>query len=196
MIRYALLGGSFDPVHNGHLHIAREILDSGAADAVAFLPNARHNFKKDSILLDYAHRYDLVQKVLEPGMEIWDDDAEDSGFTSDLIKRLLAKYPGRAFLWVIGSDNLASLRNWHDFTWLRKNVRFLIIPRPGYPCDPAALKLIRRKVLKTVPIDISSTMVRERIAEGRDLTGLVPDSIAGLITKLYKPLITKNGKTT
>ena len=189
MISQALLGGSFDPIHNGHLHIAREILRSGLVSGVIFLPNARHNFKQGSVLLDFNTRYDLVASVLEPGMEVWDDDAQGSGFTSELLQRLRRKHPERFFFWVIGSDNLEALPRWHDFPWLRENVRFLIIPRPGYPASGSVLKRIRRKTLKIAPSDVSSTLVRQRIQAGKSIAGLVPRSIAARVVSLYKPLL-------
>lgn len=189
MIRQALLGGSFDPVHNGHLHIAREILRSGSAESVVFLPNARHNFKRDSVLLDYERRRELVAAVLEPGMEVWDDDAQGSGYTSDLLKRLYQKHPDRCFLWVIGSDNLAGLPRWYDFNWLKGQVRFLIIPRPGYPAAEAVLKRIRRKTLKITPSEVSSTLVRARIKTGESIADLVPQRIAERVKQLYLPLV-------
>ena len=189
MNRLALLGGSFDPIHSGHLHIARRILALRAAPLVAFLPNARHNFKRDKVLLDFTRRCELVADALEPGMELWDDDATGSGYTADLLRRLYLKYPGREFLWVIGADNLAALPAWHDYDWLRRNVRFLIIPRPGYLPDPAVLKQIRRKTLKIGHCDISSTLVRERIARGQSIRGLVPEHLEQRIVNLYRPLL-------
>ncbi len=194
MIRQALLGGSFDPVHIGHLHLAREILRKGAAEVVVFLPNARHNFKQDSILLNYAQRFDLVASVLEPGMEVWNDDDSGSGYTSDLLRRLYQKHPDRDFLWVIGSDNLSALPLWHDFAWLRANVRFLIIPRPGYPADRTVLRKIRRKTLRTVPSEVSSTQIRARIKAGKSISGLVPERIEETIIQLYRPLLANHGR--
>ncbi len=193
MTRQALLGGSFDPIHNGHLHIAREILRSGLADSVVFLPNARHNFKQGNVLLDYERRYELVASVLEPGMEIWNDDAQGSGYTSDLLKRLYQKHPDRSFLWVIGSDNLAGLSRWHDYAWLKAQVRFLIIPRPGYPAAEKVLKRIHRKTLKITPCEISSTLVRSRIKAGKSIHDLVPERIAERVVQLYQPLLANHG---
>lgn len=189
MKHFALLGGSFDPIHNGHLHIAREILRLKAADAVIFLPNATHNFKRDKVLLDYKSRRELVAKVLEPGMEVWDDDAEGSGYTADLIRKLSSKHPQSSFLWVIGSDNLAELHLWHDFNWLKNNVRFLIIPRPGHTTNPKLLKKIRRKTLNTVPSDISSTQIRQIIRQGGSIHGLVPAAIEKSVLRHYLPLL-------
>lgn len=128
MTSCALLGGSFDPIHNGHLHIAREILKSGYVSRLVFLPNARHNFKKSNVVLDFQHRLALVRDALEPGMEAWEDDADGSGYTAELLQKLYRKHPQLLFHFVIGSDNLANLPLWYDFAWLRANARFLIIP--------------------------------------------------------------------
>ena len=192
MIPQALLGGSFDPIHNGHLHIAREILRSGLVSGVIFLPNARHNFKQGSVLLDFHARFELVASVLEPGMEVWDDDAQGSGFTSEMLQKLYLKHPERSFFWVIGSDNLEALPRWHDFPWLRQHARFLIIPRPGWPVSGSVLKRIRRKTLKIAPSDVSSTLVRQRIQAGQSIEGLVPRSIAEKVVDLYKPLLERH----
>lgn len=189
---HALLGGSFDPVHNGHLHVARQILRAGIVRSVVFLPNARHNFKRGQVALDFSNRFELVEAALEEGMEVWDDDSRGSGYTSDLMRRLHQKYPGRTFFWVIGSDNLAHLGQWHDFSWLRMNVRFLVIPRPGYPLEERILKRIRRKTLRIEPSPISSTLVRKRIAGGEPITGLVPARIERRVIELYRPLLVNN----
>lgn len=145
MTSCALLGGSFDPIHNGHLHIAREILKSGYVSRLVFLPNARHNFKKSNVVLDFQHRLALVRDALEPGMEAWEDDADGSGYTAELLQKLYRKHPQLLFHFVIGSDNLANLPLWYDFAWLRANARFLIIPRPGYPLPQNVLRRIKRK---------------------------------------------------
>ncbi|MGC9362857.1 MAG: nicotinate (nicotinamide) nucleotide adenylyltransferase, partial [Candidatus Syntrophosphaera sp.] len=184
---HALLGGSFDPIHNGHLHVARQILRAGIVRSVVFLPNARHNFKGGRVLQDYDVRHELVESALEPGMEVWDDDSTGSGYTSDLMRRLYQKYPNRTFFWVIGSDNLAHLRQWHDFPWLRRNVRFLVIPRPGHPLEEKILKRIHRKTLRIEPSPISSTLVRKRISKGEPITGLVPEKIEQRVIELYRP---------
>ncbi len=189
MTTYALLGGSFDPIHNGHLRIARQVLKSGIADTVAFVPNASHNFKKDSVVLDFSTRLDLVKTVLEPNIEAWDDDAAGSGYTADLMRRVYARYPQDRFYFIIGSDNLVNLTSWHDYPWLRQNVRFLIIPRPGYPPQERLLKRIRRKTLKMEPCELSSTRIRQLIAGGKPISGLVPEAIEEMVVKLYKPLL-------
>lgn len=185
----ALLGGSFDPIHNGHLHIAREILKSGYVSRLVFVPNARHNFKKDSVTLDFKHRLALVRDALEPCMEAWEDDADGSGYTAELLQKLYRKHPQLLFHFVIGSDNLANLPLWYDFAWLRANARFLIIPRPGYPSPQNVLRRIKRKTLRIAPCPISSSQIRSCIAAGKPISGLVPESLEQRIIELYRPLL-------
>lgn len=191
---HALLGGSFDPIHNGHLHIARQILSSGFASTVVFLPNARHNFKQGSVVLDFANRFALVEAVLEPGMEVWPDDSAGSGYTSDLMQRLYQQHAEKNFLWVIGSDNLSTLAWWHDFNWLRENVTFLIIPRPDFPLRAEVLDLIKHEILQIEVSYVSSTRVRRRIKAGRSLYGLVPEAIEERVVSLYRPLLVKRAQ--
>lgn len=185
MTSYALLGGSFDPIHNGHLQIARQVLKAGFISRFIFLPNARHNFKQGSVVLDFEQRMDLVKATLEPGMEAWSDDATGTGYTSDLLRKIYQKYPRDDFYFVIGADNLAELHHWHDFPWLRKNVRFLIIPRPEYPLDNKILNRIRRKTIKVELCNISSSQIRALIAEGKSISGLVPRAVEERIVHLY-----------
>lgn len=183
---YALLGGSFDPVHNGHLHLAREIMALGLAAQVAFLPVNRHNFKHQTCVLDYPTRYRLIALTLEEGMLLWDDDAEGSGYTSDLMRRIYARYPGKRFAFVIGADNLSTLPDWHEADWLRENVDFLVLPRPGYPMDQHINSGFRLHLADIATTPESSTLIRERIARGEDARDMLPESIAGLVHHLYK----------
>jgi nicotinate-nucleotide adenylyltransferase len=158
---------------------------------LVFLPNARHNFKKGNVVLDFQHRLALVRDALEPGMEAWEDDADGSGYTAELLQKLYRKHPQVLFHFVIGSDNLANLPLWYDFAWLRANARFLIIPRPGYPLPQNVLRRIKRKTLKIEPCPISSSQIRSRIAAEKSISGLVPESLEQRIIELYRPLLAK-----
>lgn len=187
----AVLGGSFDPIHNGHLHIARQILAAGAADRVAFVPNNRHNFKGESVVLPFTKRHDLIALVLEPGMELWGDDASGSGFTSDLLRRLYLKHPEDRLLFAIGSDNLASLTRWHEYAWLRDHAEFLILPRPEYPMPEEVLGQIKAHVLRIELSSVSSTDIRNRILAGLSIAGLVPEAIQIRVTRLYREALSR-----
>jgi len=181
----ALIGGSFDPVHNGHLHLARELLKDPDILELAFIPVGRHHFKHDLSVLSFEERVNLISQVLEPGMQLWEDDAEGSGFTSDLIRRLSTRYPDKHFAFVIGSDNLAQLPKWHEYDWLRQHLAFIIIPRPGYklvfPPQPPSQYLIK----PIDPPDVSSSQIRKHVSLGLPIDSLVPQSIKEEIITLY-----------
>lgn len=180
----ALIGGSFDPLHNAHLFLARELLKDRQISEAVFMPVGKHNFKHPQTVLGYAQRRKLISQALEPGMQLWDDDETGSGFTSDLIRLLRIRHPEKDFAFVIGSDNLAQLPRWHDYEWLVHHLTFIVIPRPGFKTilpDPAPNCLIR----DIHPPDISSSQIRARIAAGLPITELVPGHLENEIIKLY-----------
>ncbi len=184
----AVLGGSFDPIHLGHLHIARQILIKSPVSKVLFIPCNNHNFKKDRIYLDFASRFDLVSQAIasEPAFEISAADSEGSGYTAHLMQRLQAQNPRTNYVFVIGSDNLPGLANWFDFNWLQSNLRFLILPRPGFELQERYLHGIDAFILDIELSPISSTQIRERISRGESIHGLVPDKLERRIGELYR----------
>ena len=185
----AILGGSFDPVHNGHLHIANEILRLTDVARVVFVPSGKHHFKQSDIHLDYPQRVALLEAVCAnyERFEVWNiDTPSQSGYTSDFLRQMYLEHPGQKFCFVIGSDNLAQLPRWHDFSWLAENVEFLIIPRPEYPCPCSVLDSIRYKYLTCELSTISSTLVRQRVRAHESISGLVPPEIEPTIISLYQ----------
>lgn len=118
-------------------------------------------------------------------MEAWDLDEEGSGFTDDLLRKVYALYPGIRFCFVIGSDNLAKLPKWHHYAWLTENCHFLLINRPGYEMPRDILSQIRHTVLETPLSEISSTLVRNRISQGKDIDDLVPERLQNAIYLNY-----------
>ncbi|HRY83316.1 MAG TPA: nicotinate (nicotinamide) nucleotide adenylyltransferase [Candidatus Cloacimonadota bacterium] len=181
---YAILGGSFDPIHLGHLHIAHQILQRTGVEKLILMPNGIHHFKKGKVVLGFQQRFQMVQDAIagEPKIEAWNHDEEGSGFTDDLLKKLYALYPERNFCFVIGSDNLSKLPKWHHYSWLTENCHFLLINRPGFKMPAEILSQIKHTVLETQLIDVSSTMVRNRVRSGMDIADLVP---AKLVNTIY-----------
>lgn len=180
----ALIGGSFDPIHNGHLHLARELLKDPSIQELAFVPVGRHHFKRDQMILSYAQRLGLISHVLEPGMQLWEDDAQGSGYTADLIRKLQLKYPKKSFAFVIGSDNLTQLPLWRDYEWLRQNLLFIVVARPGYQGNlPEPSPRCLFPALN--PPDISSSQIRSLLAKGSSIAGMVPQVIEEELIRLY-----------
>nr|MDK2850458.1 nicotinate-nucleotide adenylyltransferase [Candidatus Cloacimonadota bacterium] len=199
---YAILGGSFDPIHNGHLYLAKEVLSLSPVHKVILIPSFKHNFKGDNIILDYDTRLALAQEAVDhfnplnfiqqpaedfrAPIEVWDAERDESGYTSDLLRKLLSQRPEQKFAFIIGADNLAKLPNWHDFEWLRQNLHFIILPRPNstMPCD--VLSMIEHSILDMPLCNISSSAIRDRIAKGESISGMVPETLEMRIRELYR----------
>lgn len=192
--RIAIFGGSFDPIHLGHLHIAKQVLEMHAAREVWFIPSGKHRFKQDTIVLDYDSRFALIHRTLqaEPDMKVLDLDKAGvgDGSTYDMMLRLMQAYPGQEFTCLIGMDNLPQLPNWQNFAWLKDNVRFLIAVRPGFKADATVISQIENfNYLNCKPIEISSTDIRQRIVSGQGIQGLVAHQLLVDITRMYKLIL-------
>lgn len=183
----AILGGSFDPIHMGHLHIANQVLDNCEIDELLLVPCAKHPFKTDSIRLSYAERCRLIECAIfnQPRLALSLADESGSGFTSHLMQKLTREHPSKNFAFIIGSDNLANLHKWHDFPWLCANVHFIILPRPEYSLNEANSLPIKASILPIPLSPISSSDIRHRIALGESIRNLVPTCIESELTHLY-----------
>ncbi|MCB5270982.1 MAG: nicotinate (nicotinamide) nucleotide adenylyltransferase [Candidatus Cloacimonetes bacterium] len=198
---YAILGGSFDPIHNGHLYLAKEVLSLSPIHKVILVPSFKHNFKGEGIALDYDSRLALAQEAVnsfnpvhfisQPAadfrtpIEVWDAERGESGYTSDLVRKLIKLHPEQSFAFIIGADNLENLPNWHDFPWLKENLHFIVLPRPDctMPCD--VLSQVGYTILDMPLCDISSSAIRAKIKAGESISGLVPEELELRIRDLY-----------
>ncbi len=183
----AVLGGSFDPIHLGHLHIANQVLKLSSVKQVLFIPNGNHHFKVGKVRLSFSERYALVQRAIadEPRFAVSDADKIGSGYTAHLMRRLFAENPQTRFVFIIGSDNLPKLDKWFDFSWLASNLHFLVLPRPGYEILADTLPTIKASLLPIELSPISSTEVKRCIDSGKSIRGLVPQSLEEDIIRLY-----------
>lgn len=199
---YAILGGSFDPIHNGHLYLAKEVLSLSPVHKVILIPSFHHNFKAEKIVLDYDSRLALAQEAVAHfnplhfvayqaddyriPIEVWDLERNQSGYTSDTVKKLQELYPQQKFALIIGADNLQKLPEWHEFDWLKQNLHFIILPRPDcvLPCD--VLSQIEHSILDMPLCKISSSAIRDRIARDESISGMVPEALEQRIRELYQ----------
>ena len=190
--RIGLFGGSFDPIHVGHLNIARQACARLGVDQVVFAPAGQPPHKLDQVLTDPEHRLEMVRLAVaeEACFTISRIDLDRPGpcYSVDTV-RLLQEQWGAAVRihFLIGADSLADLPTWYQPRRLLELCQVVAVGRPGYGVDLAALK--RRfpgappvVLLDHVPpIDVSSTEIRRRVAEGRSIEGLVPPAVAGYI---------------
>ncbi len=190
-MKIGLLGGSFNPVHNGHIELAQTALDSFKLDKILFLPSGNHPLKKYSNIPSIEIRYNLAKKAIasNPNFEVSRLDMKTAkpSYTKLLVMRLNKKFPNDKFYFIAGSDIVSELKKWHDYKWVLDNIEFIIALRPGI--DRFAwneLEYIDKlHFMEMEPINISSTVIREMIADGKDISALVPTNIKKELISLY-----------
>lgn len=176
----ALYGGTFDPIHHGHLLLARDAVERLGAEKVIFIPAAISPHKLHLAPSAAEARRAMIAAAIkgEPCFVLDDRELSREGpsFTIDTVEAIHAENPGKRLLYLLGSDNLAALETWHRIGDLRRLVDFVVLRRDGAVSEAEA-GVPRR-------IDISSTEIRDRIARGASIRYLVPESVRALIESL------------
>lgn len=177
-MRTALYGGSFDPIHHGHLLLAREALEQLSLDRVVFIPAGVSPFKLHALPASAEARLEMVRAAIagEPQFECDDSEVHRTGpsFTIDTVEAWHVRAPGDELFYFIGQDNVADLPRWRRSEELQGLVRFIVFERDGGAPAHDFARVQRR-------IDISATEVRKRVAEGRSIRYLVPESVRSII---------------
>ena len=195
----AVFGGTFDPVHFGHVGLADHLLRSGIVRRVVFLPAKQPPHKYAFRAAPFEDRAEMLRLAVagHDAMSVSTLESERPGpsYTVDTLDILKARHPGERFVWIIGTDSLNQLHLWYDAERLVRENRFLSYPRPGAEADEALLRSVwpddlRRKltdsVLTGVPeFDLSSTTLRERLAAGgpEACRGMAPDAVLEYIKR-------------
>ena len=181
-IRTALFGGTFNPLHNGHLAIAQSVLEQGLADEVWILITPCNPWKKDQALLDDRLRYDMVAQAVEDMDGVRASDYEfkldKPSYTANTLRRISADYPDREFILTIGADNWVKFHNWREADFILKNYPIIVYPRQGYPIENVSGNVT---LLDCPLMDISSTQIRQMVHNGTPINELVPASVARTI---------------
>ena len=193
-----LLGGTFNPAHEGRLSIAREALSLFALDAVWFIPCAVPPHKPAHNLASNEDRLAMLRLALagEPRFDALpiEFDRPGKSYTVDTVRALQALHPGDGFVFIIGADTLPELHTWHQPLELLSLVRIVTLARPGFVPDADALQLpppwparLLADLRTGDPLDVSSRDVRAKIATGQTLS-LVPEPVQRYIQEhnLYR----------
>ena len=172
MIRTGIFGGSFNPIHNGHISLAKQLLERAGLDEVWLMVSPQNPLKQASDLLDDEKRMQMARLALENEPHIIASDYEmhmpKPSYTWNTLQALSKDYPDREFVLLMGGDNWALFDRWYHAEDIKKNYRIVVYDRtPGEPGF----------------IDISSTAIRERIKAGKGIRRLVPKAVADLILK-------------
>lgn len=190
--KIAVLGGSFDPVHFGHIDIVKNL--EKLFDHVIVMPSYVSPFKSGAT--DAATRYKLCKKAFESEkteVSRYEIAKKGVSYSVDTAAYLSKKYAGQKLFWVIGSEELVRLEKWHDIDRLKTLVEFYVVPRPEFDINADALKALKKRKIKLKTakfsgVDISSTRIRIDMAFGKP-NSFMPDFVYAYAVKngLFNP---------
>jgi len=190
MQRIGLFGGSFDPVHLGHLLVAQAAVEELSLTRLYFIPAAQSPFKPDNRPAPGAERLRLLRLALagKATCEVDDQEIERGGisYTVDTLRDYTRRFPEAELFYLIGADNVAHLPKWRDAAELARHAEFIAIPRPGQSAVSFPPPF-RGRMLKGFPFGVSSSQIRERIKAGLLIDHLVSPPVAEAIhnNRLY-----------
>jgi nicotinate-nucleotide adenylyltransferase len=179
MIKTGIFGGSFNPIHVGHVALAQAILRQCGLHEVWLMLSPQNPLKQQADLLDDQLRYEMAQKALE-GIEgikacNYELHLPKPSYTWNTLQHLTKDYPDREFILIIGGDNWAQFERWRCWKDILRHHRVIVYPR-GNDIGTIDVPLI----------DVSSTEIRQRVKQHQSITNLVPAAIEGLVEKYYQ----------
>ncbi|MFM1941543.1 MAG: nicotinate-nucleotide adenylyltransferase [Verrucomicrobiota bacterium] len=185
-LRLAIFGGSFDPVHIGHLLVAQAAREELGLDQVCFVPAAKSPFKPDSEPAPAGLRLRMLRLALAglPWCRVDDQEISRGGFsyTIETIRRYTEDYPEAELHWIIGADHVGGLPQWREAGELAQLVRFIVVQRPTEPQAPLPFPF-QGVYLRGFPLALSSSQIRSRVQQGLSIRLLTTETVAELIHK-------------
>lgn len=188
------MGGTFDPIHLGHLVVAEEARTRFELERVIFVPNRQPPHKKDYAVTDPEHRYAmcLLATASNPYFEVSREEIERPGpsYTIDTIRAFRARLGRNVELYFItGADAVLEIMTWREPQAILAEARVVAVHRPGFDLERLTAVMEKGQAAKilTMPmpgLEISSTDLRRRVAEGRSIRYLTPDAVANYIGKM------------
>lgn len=187
-IKTGIYGGSFNPIHNGHIALARHLLQEAELDEIWFVVSPQNPFKVQQQLLDDDKRLLLVRKALAPYPQLVASDFEFSlprpSYMWHTLQGMSAQWPDRELHLIIGADNWLCFDRWYHADDIRSTYPIIIYPRQGYDIVSSTLPQGVRLV-NTPLYNVSSTEIRADVAAGRDISGKVPSTILSEVEKEF-----------
>lgn len=184
-MKTGILGGTFDPIHNGHIAAAEAAIATLGLDRVLMLPSGEPPYKRC-----YASREDRMRLVTlacegRPGLIPCDMEIRRNGptYTVDTLRALSAEYSGEEWVYLIGADAVESLPKWRGIGEIAQLARFAVIGRPGFDVKPVEVPGLRLFSTGIQGMAVSSGIVRSRMAENGDIDGLMPPAAAAWVRK-------------
>ncbi len=193
-MKVGLFFGSFNPIHIGHLIIANSVVQLSDLQQVWFVVSPQNPFKRKSNLLHEFDRFDMVRLAITDNANLNVSDIEFNlprpSYTATTLAALSDKYPKNTFKVIMGSDNLTHFHKWRNYKVILEEYGVVVYPRPGSPLKSQGFKDEYKNVqLVEAPLmEISATLIRRLIKEGKSIRYLVPNEVAQHIhfKKLYR----------
>jgi nicotinate-nucleotide adenylyltransferase len=189
-MKLGIFGGSFNPVHLGHLLVAQAALEELGLERLFFVPAAQSPFKPENHAAAGAIRIQMLRLALAGKTRYEIDDQEirrgGTSYTVDTVSEYAKRFAGAELYYLLGADNVLKLKEWNGANNLAAMAEFVAIPRPG-ESEAAFPKPFRGRTLKGFPAGISSSQIRDRVKAGLPVDHLVPPAVAEAIrnAKLY-----------
>lgn len=190
-----ILGGTFNPVHCGHIRMAQVALKSGLIDTVAFLPLSIAPHKDNMYIADKEDRYNMLMLAIknEDKFQVWRDEIDREGYTYtiDSLKILKNKFPQCNFIYIIGSDTVFELYKWKNASEIFQLCEFLVIFRPGTDIKAVKDKIIeyekeygaKIRIIEEKGYKAESSAIRVALINGEDTENVLPSAVYNYIIK-------------
>lgn len=199
-MRIGIFGGTFDPVHIGHLILAEQCRTQAGLDEVWFVPSAQPPHKSDRGVTRFDQRCEMLELAIagHPSFRVdrIEKERAEPSYTAVTLEQLHARHPGNEFFLLLGSDCLPDLPGWYEPRKVIERASLLVVPRPGVMLWPperlaAALRVdvpaVRLRFIACPPIDIASREIRRSLTDGMSIRYMVPRAVEEYIRerKLY-----------
>lgn len=190
MSKIGIMGGTFDPIHTGHLLAAEKAREQCNLQEVWFIPSYSPPLKANEPGVSSEHRHGMVEAAVatNDAFRVLDIELKRGGisYSYDTVSELIKRYPGHSFAYIIGSDRINDLCKWHRIEELAELATFIGLERPTEAVHldqlPSFLKQ-RLTIVEMPPIGISSTDIRSRLTAGHSVQYMVPDTVLEYIRR-------------
>lgn len=192
--KLGLFGGTFDPIHTGHLIVAELIREALNLEWIIFVPAKKHPFKNNHFIANETHRLKMIERAISKNENMRASDIEiksdEVSYTIETIKKIRKEYPSNHWdiYFLMGMDNLSQFHLWRDPDTLVKMCKIVVFSRPGFASTQKVSKYLPYIQIVQIPLlEISSTQIRNRVKNGQTIRYLVPPEVESYIVanKLY-----------
>ena len=183
-----IFGGTFDPVHNGHVMVARVALEELGLNRLLIVPAAQSPFKPEAALAPAAARVELLRLALADlqrcELDLQEVEREGVSYSIDTVRAVAERFPEAQLFYLIGADHAATLPQWREAPALAELATFVVVPRPG-EAVPVVPEPFRGQVLAGQPTDISARTLRAKLAAGEPIEDWVPPAVAEALKTMH-----------